>query len=81
MLGNGQIVPYREKLDTYAKKKTPADKQGLWYTICAATSNPGFRLAGREVSAMSDFFLSLVAGILSSLIANWLYDKTRKRGK
>jgi len=33
------------------------------------------------VSAMSGFFLSLVVGILSSLIANWLYDKTRKRGK
>jgi hypothetical protein len=33
MLGNGQIVPYREKLDTYAWGKAIVFQVVLWYHI------------------------------------------------
>ena len=44
------------------------------------TSNPVLDWQGGRGLVMSNILLSFVVGIISGLIANWLYDKTRRRG-
>ena len=52
------------------------------YTISAATSNHGNPTAAREVNpVIENTAMSFVVGIVSSLVAAWLYDTIRNSGK
>ena len=54
----------------------------LCYTIFAATSYHGNPTAAREVNLVEETIItSFVVGIASSLVAAWLYDRIRERGK
>ena len=54
----------------------------LCYTIFATTSYHGNPTAAREVNLVEETIItSFVVGIASSLVAAWLYDRIRERGK
>ena len=54
----------------------------LCYTIFAATSYHGNPTAAREVNLVEETIITpFVVGIASSLVAAWLYDRIRERGK